>query len=256
MSIESAKIDCDEDGFYLALKGDFEIAGPFATIHVTRLDLRLGQHAAIELLHSVRETIGEWHAEGEEVRADFNRWPRRRSLTRLCDIRQGESMNIDTSEQRLALTCEHGVEVNFGGACLDCESLAEDELPTPIGRIQLQELADNLRSAAAKIDELSEIADEELLLSGSISIHCQYLSKEKQQEFVRALGKCEKETAGSSLWVKRDFGESYNSRYDISLFLRRDEFCKPVVTGTRTVPAREAYEEEVVEWECGSILGS
>lgn len=154
------------------------------------------------------------------------------------------------------LTCEHGVEINFGGACLDCDNLAEDELPTPIGRIQLQELADNLRSAAAKIDELSEIADEELMLSGSVGIHCHPLPKEKQQEFVRALGTCEKKVMGESLWVQKNFGEDRRSTYDLTLFLGRDEFCKRVITGKRTVPAREAYEEEVFEWECGSILGS
>jgi hypothetical protein len=70
----SAKIDCDEDGFHLLLDGDFEVVGGMYTASLGKLDIRLDQQAAIELLGSVRETIGEWHAEGEAVRADFERW--------------------------------------------------------------------------------------------------------------------------------------------------------------------------------------
>jgi hypothetical protein len=157
-----------------------------------------------------------------------------------------------------ALACAHGVQVNLGRACKECEeNLAEDEKPTPSGRIQLQELADNLRTAAAKLDDLAQVADEEVMLvSSSVGLHCGFLPKEKQQEFVRALGKCEKHTSGSSLWVSRDFGQDAWSKFDVTLHLKRDDFCRPIITGKKIIPATPEREVDVIEYECGSILGS
>lgn len=57
-------------------------------------------------------------------------------------------------------------------------------------------------------------------------------------------------------WSKRYAGEwivyekQYHKSVTVSYALGRDLVCKKVQVGTRTVEAREAYDEPVYEWKC------
>ena len=72
------------------------------------------------------------------------------------------------------------------------------------------------------------------------------------------LGKAEKQYSGDFFWLRHDFGPHVR----IEAASERDVVCERVVTGTRLVPAQEAYtmpalpehEEEIVEWKCAPIL--
>lgn len=88
-------------------------------------------------------------------------------------------------------------------------------------------------------------------------------SKEEAQAVARAFGNFEK---GYSNWyatltkafVKGEFG----AEVALSYVFNREAICERKVVGVRTIPAEfvpahttEARTEEIVEWDCGSILG-
>jgi len=71
--------------------------------------------------------------------------------------------------------------------------------------------------------------------------------REALQRVVREVGSVEKGADDNYMYVRRQFsGVSYE------INIRRELVCAKRVVGTRTVPE---HTEEIVEWDCGSILG-
>ena len=77
------------------------------------------------------------------------------------------------------------------------------------------------------------------------------------QQAIKALGTCEKEYTDWSVKVFKNFGPI---KYGV--YTNRDSVCTKTVVGKRIVPAVASryypevpeHEEDVVEWNCGSIL--
>ena len=74
---------------------------------------------------------------------------------------------------------------------------------------------------------------------------------------LKLLGACRKVYTEYSVSIFKDFGP-----IAYGFYIARDNVCERKVVGKKTVPAREAYsvpavsahEEDIVEWECDSIL--
>lgn len=79
MSIESVKIESDEDGFHLIADGEVELrerdlSDDDGVLFASKLDLHLTMGAAVELLEAAMETIAPWHTEGQSVLRDFEHY--------------------------------------------------------------------------------------------------------------------------------------------------------------------------------------
>ena len=76
-------------------------------------------------------------------------------------------------------------------------------------------------------------------------------SREDLAKAVQTLGNVEKRPDGNYFNVRRYFGPLI-----IEAYISREQVCTKIVKGTRFVPERvvEAYEEQIVEWECSDPL--
>jgi hypothetical protein len=72
---------------------------------------------------------------------------------------------------------------------------------------------------------------------------------------VRALGKAKKEYADDGLWLKKNFSNR-EGEVLIKAVTSSNQVCTRRVIGTKQVPEQviPAHVEEIVEWDCGSIL--
>jgi hypothetical protein len=76
----------------------------------------------------------------------------------------------------------------------------------------------------------------------------------------RAFGRCTKNYDHTNITVSRQFGDQVT----LSVFAPRAKVCRPVVVGTRILPARTvpasgevhlpATTEEIVQWRCDPLL--
>lgn len=82
MSIESVKIESEDDGFHLVVDGEIELGrddweDDDGVVFARRpLDFRLTADAAVALLEAAHETIAPWHTEGQSVLRDFEHYQR------------------------------------------------------------------------------------------------------------------------------------------------------------------------------------
>lgn len=91
--------------------------------------------------------------------------------------------------------------------------------------------------------------------NGYPSVSLVLYTKDKQTfgEATKAIGTCRKRADGGFLEVTRE-----EPTFIVQINAYRDGVCERVVTGTKTIPAKEEeiipaepeHEEEIVEWKC------
>ncbi len=82
-------------------------------------------------------------------------------------------------------------------------------------------------------------------------------TREEAAEISKRMGRVEKHAFQEAFWVRKTFGPV---QFDINL--DRSAVCERVVVGkklvegspARIVPATDPYEEDIVEWKCGSLI--
>lgn len=85
-------------------------------------------------------------------------------------------------------------------------------------------------------------------------------NRDRFSEYVGAIGKCEKGSNSTSVFVKKAFGSSSSTNIELTVRLSHEEICEKVVVGVRQVEKQvpvgevqyttEIVEEEIVEWKC------
>ena len=117
-------------------------------------------------------------------------------------------------------------------------------------KIGTQALAADLRVAA---DWLDKLAERVTCRQARADIYLHGLPREELAAVAREMpGVVRKEAGGEDFWVQADIGV-----VKLTAFARsRDSVCTRNVVGTRHVPAEviPAHDEEIVEWDCGSLL--
>lgn len=110
-------------------------------------------------------------------------------------------------------------------------------------------IAGGLRALADWLDEHPKV---ELFESEPYFALSAVDSKENAVRIARALGQCTKDIGPSTLTLTRSF-----EGVRVGLVFWRSTVCERRVVGTREVPERvtPAHVEEIVEWDCHSILG-
>ncbi len=67
-----------------------------------------------------------------------------------------------------------------------------------------------------------------------------------------ALGNARKRAGGNWFWIRREFGGGVVLDFNIL----RAAVCTRRVTGTIVVPASPEHTEEILEWDCGTVMGA
>ena len=97
----------------------------------------------------------------------------------------------------------------------------------------------------------------ELDLPDQATFHIYVWGKGDFVDKLKKLGACRKIYTEYSVTIAKEFGPiSYG------YYINRDAVCERKVVGKKAIPAREAYivpaqaasEEDIVQWECGSVL--
>ena len=107
---------------------------------------------------------------------------------------------------------------------------------------------------AASLRQIADWYDAHPDMEGAteISVNVTKEGRESAARVARALGRAEKNTSGFVFVLSRNFGA-----VDLRFLYWRDQVCERRVVGTRTVAAQPAMperEEELIEWDCGSLL--
>lgn len=105
-----------------------------------------------------------------------------------------------------------------------------------------------LRAVAAWYEQHPDMP---IPLSPSIVV-CGNDTRKQAQRIARALAPCDKDMSTGYLVLQRRF-----AGVELQFIFSRAAVCTARVLGTREIPERiiPARTEEIVEWECGSVLG-
>ncbi len=114
--------------------------------------------------------------------------------------------------------------------------------------------ADKCRKIADTLDMLPDFPEHTVTCNvgaaPAVAIHG--LTKDELVVLVRGLGRVAKNASGGTFWVNGDY-----DGVDVTGFAAdREDLCRRVVTGRRTVPAQAERVEDIVEWVCDPILGT
>lgn len=103
-TVDRVAIETDEHGFELVLEGDFTELCQTYLNDPKAAALRFNIHGvAGDLLTQTQDQIGEWHAEGESVRADHARYQQTGVLPEYVrEIREADAERLAEAERDAA----------------------------------------------------------------------------------------------------------------------------------------------------------
>lgn len=128
------------------------------------------------------------------------------------------------------------------------------DLPTPRANTLAGRLRDIADQVAVALPDVA--AQQTFTLNGagsSATLGLHSLDRDALAAFARAFPKVTKHGTGDTFWLAADLGDGLT----IAAFAAdRDQVCRKVVTGTRTVPEQviPAHEQDVIEWVCDEPL--